>query len=85
MCVNHLIIAGPFYQLQKTALTLHEQPKQAISVPCQCLRPLCEVVEVLLKTRAYVVKKGVHPGQISWGKNGGAEGAWKVALERSGW
>lgn len=49
-----------------------------------------EAIEVLLKNKAYVIKR-CHPecenpisGQITWGRFGGPASAWLEALQRSG-
>ena len=53
--------------------------------------PAAQVIEVLLKTRAYIVKRCCtsmadksQQGQVTWGKFGGPVHAWHVAVERAG-
>ena len=47
-----------------------------------------QVVETLLKNRAFVVKKpmggGPGSGQLSWAKNGGVDNAWNLAKQKAG-
>lgn len=52
---------------------------------------LTQVIEVLLKTRAYIVKKlakdfedSGRTGQVTWSKYKGPHYAWEEALNRSG-
>lgn len=49
------------------------------------LLPPFEVVECLLKNRAFVIKKPVEKrGQLTWSKYGGCAMAWDEAVRRSG-
>jgi hypothetical protein len=47
-----------------------------------------QAIEVLLKCRAFVVKRSAADqgvkGQITWAKVGGVEKAWAMAVERAG-
>ena len=47
-----------------------------------------QAIEVLLKCRAFVVKRSATDqgvkGQITWAKVGGVEKAWAMAVERAG-
>lgn len=52
-----------------------------------------KVVECLLKTKAFVIKKvanrqddpALRAGQVTWSKFGGCQEAWQECKRRAGW
>ena len=72
------------------------KPSHGAHIALPCIAPHPEAVEVLLRARAFVIKRvvsedGASSGsctsyrQFSWSKNGGPANSWNLAKVACGW